>query len=64
VPYGDVARLRDALARLGRDPALRAAMGAAGHARLLADYQRSDVERRHAELLAEAAEARLSAVPA
>jgi glycosyltransferase involved in cell wall biosynthesis len=64
VPYGDVARLRDALARLGRDPALRAAMGEAGHARLLADYQRSDVERRHAELLAEAAEARVSAVPA
>ena len=27
VPYGDVARLRDALVRLGRDRALRAAMG-------------------------------------
>jgi glycosyltransferase involved in cell wall biosynthesis len=55
VPYGDAAALAGALCRLGADPDLRAAMGAAGHARLLADYRRSDVERRHAELLAAAA---------
>jgi glycosyltransferase involved in cell wall biosynthesis len=55
VPHGDAARLTDALTRLGRDPELRATMGGAGHARLLARYLRADVERRHAELLAEAA---------
>jgi glycosyltransferase involved in cell wall biosynthesis len=55
VPHGDADRLVEALARLGGDPALRGAMGAAGRARLLARYARRDVERRHAELLAEAA---------
>lgn len=55
VPHGDAARLTEALSRLGSDAELRASMGAAGHARLLAKYVRADVERRHAELLAEAA---------
>jgi glycosyltransferase involved in cell wall biosynthesis len=55
VPYGDVTALAGALVRLGRDENLRASMGEAGHARLIADFTRSDIERRHAELLAEAA---------
>lgn len=58
VPHGDARSLAEALVRLGRDPELRTAMGEAGHARLLARYRRADVERRHAELLAEAAGSR------
>lgn len=57
VPYRDEPRLLHALERLGHDPLLRTAMGEAGHTRLLARYLRRDIERRHAELLAEAAQA-------
>jgi glycosyltransferase involved in cell wall biosynthesis len=55
VPYGDADRLADVLARLGANADLRAAMGAAGHARLQARYLSRDVQGQLAELLAEAA---------
>lgn len=58
VAHGDEQRLAEALARLGRDAPLRRALGSAGRATLLERYQRRDVERRHAELLAEAARLR------
>ena len=51
VPPGDAAALAAALARLGRDPGLRAAMGAAGRARALERYDEAKVVARTLELL-------------
>jgi glycosyltransferase involved in cell wall biosynthesis len=61
VPYGDERRLTEALACLGSDPSLRDALGTAGYASLLARFRRQDVERQHAELLAEAARSHTAA---
>jgi glycosyltransferase involved in cell wall biosynthesis len=38
VPFGDVAQLADHIARLLADPALRARLGAAGHAAVLREH--------------------------
>jgi hypothetical protein len=57
VPHGDTQPLVDALATLGREPSRRAAMGAAGHERLMMRYRRRDLDALHAQLLADAARA-------
>jgi glycosyltransferase involved in cell wall biosynthesis len=54
VPYGDVERLVDALVRLA-DHEVRAAIGAAGRATVLGRYRKSEIDRRYADLLREAA---------
>lgn len=54
VPYGDAASLAAALDRLG-DPILRRALGAAGHARLVARFRHEQVVDAYAELFLEAA---------
>jgi glycosyltransferase involved in cell wall biosynthesis len=55
IPVGDPAALRDALARLAGDPALRHSMGAAGRDRALALYDETRVIARQLELLGLAA---------
>jgi glycosyltransferase involved in cell wall biosynthesis len=54
VPYGDVERLVDALDRLA-DRDVRARVGAAGRATVLERYRKSEIDRRYADLLREAA---------
>ncbi len=49
VPIGDVAALRDALARLARDPSLREAMGRAGREWVCKNFRQKDVWQRQVE---------------
>lgn len=52
VPPGNSEALAAALARLAADPALRSAMGAAGHRRVTDDFQESTMLERYLELFA------------
>jgi glycosyltransferase involved in cell wall biosynthesis len=49
-PEGDVAALRERLARLAADPALRADLARKGRERVLAHYTQAAVARRHVEV--------------
>jgi glycosyltransferase involved in cell wall biosynthesis len=49
-PEGDVAALRERLARLAADPALRAELARRGRERVLAHYTQAAVARRHVEV--------------
>ena len=63
VPQRDPHAIADALRRLGDDPDLRARLGRAGRARVLADFETGETTRRLATLLANAAPWRTATVP-